>query len=69
MNAPIVTSAEFARKLEEAGVITDLNRVRCITITLEAGKAPRIDVERFADLRTVELAGELAGAEVVDHEC
>ncbi len=47
----IPTGAAFAKALEEAGVISDLNSITRIVIDIQPGDAARVYVERIGDKR------------------
>lgn len=50
----IPTGAAFAKALEEAGVVSDLNSITRIVIDIQAGDAARVYVERIGDKRLLD---------------
>ena len=55
----------FAKALEEAGVISDLDNIERIVIDVQVYQPIRVHVQRLGDERLIDLAGMIAGAEVV----
>jgi hypothetical protein len=61
----LITGQAFARALEEAGVISDLNRIERIVIVVDDALKPvQVHVQRFGDERILAVASLLAPAEV-----
>jgi hypothetical protein len=55
----------FAKALEEAGVVSDLDGIERIVIDVRPDDVIRVHVQRIGDWRVIDLAEMLAGAEVI----
>ena len=58
----VLTTEEFAKALEAAGVISDLDTTQRIIIDLKPGHLVTIHVQRDGDKRLIDLASMLTGA-------
>jgi hypothetical protein len=58
----VILGRDFARALEQAGVVSDLNSIERIVIDVRADDMVRVHVQRLGDERLIDLAALLAGA-------
>ena len=58
----MILGRDFARALEQAGVVSDLNSIERIVIDVRADDMVRVHVQRLGDERLIDLAALLAGA-------
>jgi hypothetical protein len=55
----VMTSVQFAKALEEAGVVTDLDSILRIVIDVNPAECVQIYVQRIGDRRLLDVAGIL----------
>lgn len=65
MAKSLMHAREFAKALEGAGVVHDINSIERIVIDVRNDQLIRVHVQRFGDERLIDLAAILTGAEVV----
>ena len=61
----IPSGRKFAKALADAGVVSDLDRIKRIVIDVRPDDVVRVHVQRIGDGRLIDVAAMLAGAEVV----
>jgi hypothetical protein len=66
MNHATLTVPQFAKALEAAGVVSDIDSITRIVIDIDPAKLVEIHIQRAGDARLLDIVPMLTGARVVE---